>query len=252
MNGEFAAALKAGRPLVGTLLSLPSPELAEIAAGAGFDWLFLDMEHGLLGPWDVQGLVRAAAPCPCLVRIPEAAEMGIRKALDAGAAGIIVPHVEAAETAAAAVRWAKFPPEGGRSVGFSRANLYGRRLHEDLENANGTTSVVAQVEHIDGVREIERIAAVAGLAAIFIGPYDLSASLNKAGRFDDPEVREAIERVRTACHGRGLPVGIYSADAAGARRALEEDYSLVCAGMDAALYSATAAALAASVKAGLR
>ncbi len=252
MNEDFSAALKAGRPLVGTLLSLPSPELAEIAAGAGFDWLFLDMEHGLLGPGDVQALVRAAAPCPCLVRIPEAAEMWVRKALDAGAAGIIVPHVEAAETVEAAVGWARFPPAGGRSIGFSRANLYGRRLHEDLEGANETNAVVAQIEHLDGVREIERIAAVPGLTALFIGPYDLSASMNRPGRLDDPEVREAINLVRKAGHGRGLPVGIYSADASGARRALDEAYSLVCAGMDAALYSATAAALAASVKAGRR
>ncbi len=251
MNGEFSAALKAGRPLVGTLLGLPSSELAEIAAGAGFDWLFLDMEHGLLGPGDVQNLVRAAGACPCLVRIPEPAEMWVRKALDAGAAGIIVPHVDAADTAAAVVRWAKFPPAGGRSVGFSRANLYGRRLHEDLETANQTTSVVAQVEHIDGVREIDRIVAVEGLAAVFVGPYDLSASLGKAGQLDDPEVREAIDRVRTAGLGRGLATGIYSADAAGARRALAEGYALVCAGMDAALYSATASALAAAVRTGL-
>lgn len=244
--------IKEGLPLVGTLLSLPSPELAEVAAGAGFDWLFCDMEHGLIGPEDIPNLVRAAAPCPCLVRIPETAEMWIRKALDAGAAGIIVPHVESPETAEAAVRWAKFPPEGARSVGFSRANLYGRRLHEDLENANDATAVMAQVEHIDGVRQIDAIVAVTGLTGVFVGPYDLSASLNKAGALDDPEVRDAVERVRKACRGRGLPVGIYSADAAGARRALEEGYALVCAGMDAALYSATAAALAASVKTGLR
>ncbi len=242
MSAGFRDRLLAREPLVGTLLSLPSPELAEIASAAGFDWLFLDMEHGALGPGDVLRLVQAARePCACLVRIPETSETGVKKALDTGAAGIIVPHVNAAAEAARAVHWAKYPPEGGRSVGFSRANGYGVRFQENVETANARTVVVAQVEHIDGVRAIGSILDVAGVDAVFIGPYDLSASLGKPGRLQDADVREAVAAVAAACAARKVPVGIFSGDIAASARALGDGYTLVCSGIDIGLYARSAA-----------
>ncbi|MCK7527545.1 MAG: aldolase/citrate lyase family protein [Ignavibacteriales bacterium] len=157
MSADFRRRLLGGDRLIGTLLSLPSPELAEIAADAGFDWLFLDMEHGALEAGDVLRMVQAVRePCACLVRIPENREMWVKKALDTGAAGLIVPHINSADEAARTVHWAKYPPEGGRSVGFSRANRYGARFQENVETANAETVVVAQVEHIDGVRRHRR------------------------------------------------------------------------------------------------
>ena len=186
MSAGFRRRLLGGDRLIGTLLSLPSPELAEIAADAGFDWLFLDMEHGALDAGDVLRMVQAVRePCACLVRIPENREMWVKKALDTGAAGLIIPHINSADEAARTVHWAKYPPEGGRSVGFSRANRYGARFQENVETANAETVVVAQVEHIDGVRAIDGILGVPGVDAVFIGPYDLSASLGKPGRIQD-------------------------------------------------------------------
>jgi 2-dehydro-3-deoxyglucarate aldolase/4-hydroxy-2-oxoheptanedioate aldolase len=241
MSDAFRERLRRGDRLIGTLLSLPSPELAEIAAGAGFDWLFLDMEHGALEARDVLRMVQAASePCAALVRVPENREMWVKKALDTGAAGIIVPHVNGAGDAALAVHWAKYPPEGGRSVGFSRANRYGARFQENVEGANQGTVVVAQVEHIDGVREIGAILDVSGVDAVFIGPYDLSASLGKPGRIQDDDVRDAIRAVARACAGRKMPVGIFSQGTPGAAKALEEGYTLVCAGIDIGLYSIAA------------
>ena len=249
MSAAFRDRLLRGDRLVGTLLSLPSPELAEIASSAGFDWLFLDMEHGALGPGDVLRLVQAArGPCACLVRIPENREMWIKKALDTGAAGIIVPHVNVAADAALAVRWSKYPPEGERSVGFSRANLYGARFQENVETANRETAVVAQVEHIDGVRAIEAILGVPGVDAIFIGPYDLSASMGKPGRIQDPDVRDAIRSVASACAAKKVPVGIFAAGLAASAQALEEGYTLVCSGIDVGLYSESAAAILRGLK----
>ena len=249
MSAPFRDRLLRGERLVGTLLSLPSPELAEIAADAGFDWLFLDMEHGALGATDVLRLVQAVpGPCACLVRIPENKEMWVKKALDTGAAGIIVPHVNDAAEAARAVHWAKYPPEGGRSVGFSRANRYGSRFQENVDTANAETVVVAQVEHIDGVRTIGAILAVPGIDAVFIGPYDLSASLGKPGRLLDPEVRDAIGAVAAACARSGVPVGIFSAGAAGALKALEDGYTLVCAGVDTGLFAEAAAGIIKGLK----
>jgi len=203
MSARFRDRLLRGDRLIGTLLSLPSPELVEIASDAGFDWLFLDMEHGALEARDVLRLVQAARePCAPLVRVPENREMWIKKALDTGAAGIIVPHVNSAEDATRAVHWSKYPPEGGRIVGFSRSNRYGTRFQESVESANVETVVIAQVEHIDGVRVIEAILDVSGVDAVFIGPYDLSASLGKPGRIQDPDVREALQAVAAACAQR--------------------------------------------------
>ncbi|MGZ5495456.1 MAG: HpcH/HpaI aldolase family protein [Candidatus Aminicenantales bacterium] len=249
MSAAFRDRLLRGDRLVGTLLSLPSPELAEIASAAGFDWLFLDMEHGALDPGDLLRLVQAARePCACLVRIPENREMWVKKALDTGASGIIVPHVNDASEAALAVRWSKYPPEGGRSVGFSRANLYGARFEEYVETANKETVVVAQVEHIDGVRAIEAIIDVPGVDAVFIGPYDLSASMGKPGRIQDPDVREAIRSVASACAAKKVPVGIFTAGIPASAEALREGYTLVCSGIDVGLYSESAAAILRGLK----
>jgi 2-dehydro-3-deoxyglucarate aldolase/4-hydroxy-2-oxoheptanedioate aldolase len=250
MSADFRRRLLGGERLIGTLLSLPSPELAEIAADAGFDWLFLDMEHGALDAGDVLRMVQAVRePCACLVRIPENREMWVKKALDTGAAGLIVPHINSADEAARTVHWAKYPPEGGRSVGFSRANRYGARFQENVERANAETVVVAQVEHIDGVRAIDAILGVPGVDAVFIGPYDLSASLGKPGRIEDADVREAIRTVASACAGRKVPVGIFAAALPAAVKAVEEGYTLVCAGIDIGLYARAAAETARGIQA---
>jgi 2-keto-3-deoxy-L-rhamnonate aldolase RhmA len=249
MSAAFRRRLAAGDLLVGTLLTLPAPELAEIAADAGFDWLFLDMEHGALEAGDVLRLVQAVRePCACLVRIPENREMWVKKALDTGADGIIVPHVNGPDEAARAVHWAKYPPEGGRSVGFSRANRYGARFQENVETANAATAVVAQVEHIDGVRAIDAILEVPGVDAVFIGPYDLSASLGKPGRIQDADVRAAIGTVAAACTARRVPVGLFAAALPAAAKAVEEGYTLVCAGLDIGLYGRAAGEIARGLK----
>ena len=249
MNTSFRDRLLRGDRLIGTLLSLPSPELVEIASNAGFDWLFLDMEHGALEARDILGMVRAARqPCAPLVRVPENREMWIKKALDTGAAGIIVPHVNSAEDAAKAVHWGKYPPEGGRSVGFSRSNRYGARFQESVDSANAETVVIAQVEHIDGVRAIEAILDVSGVDAIFVGPYDLSASLGKPGRIQDLDVREAIRAVAAACSRRKVPAGIFTLDVPGAIKAFEEGYSLVCSGIDVGLFSQAVASIVRGLK----
>ena len=249
MDQSFAARLRRGERLLGTLLSLPSPELAEVAAAAGCDWLWLDMEHGLIGPAEAQRIIQAAGErCAPVIRNPELAEMWVKKALDSGAAGIIVPHVDSAEQAALAVRWSKYPPDGGRSVGFTRANMFGERFEGHLARANAQTALVAQVEHIDGVHNIEAIVAVPGVAAILIGPFDLSASLNKTGRLDDPEVRAAIDRVRNVCAVKAMPLGVYAKDVAAAREALDAGYTFVCVGLDAAIYASAVADIIRALK----
>lgn len=243
-TASFAGRMRRREPLVGTLLSLPSPELAEICAGAGFDWLFVDMEHGLFDFTAVQRVIQAAGErCPCLVRIPELTCSAIQKALDTGAAGLIVPHVNSAAEASRAAVWAKYPPAGGRSIGFTRANRYGARFEGHLIRANDETLLVVQVEHIEGVRAIDGILEAAGVDAVFIGPYDLSASLNRPGELAHPEVAAAIDCVRRACDARETPRGIFVRNAAAGRTALEDGFSLLACGLDVALFSHAAATL---------
>src|SRR4051812_17797805 len=136
MTHDFRARLRRGDRLLGTMVTLPSPEVAELMAAAGFDWLFLDAEHGVLEARDLQGLLQGAgAAVPCLVRIPGAAEIPIKKALDVGAAGVIAPQVNSAPLAEQVVRHAKYAPLGTRGVGVGRAQGYGLRLADYLATA---------------------------------------------------------------------------------------------------------------------
>lgn len=238
MTWDFQARLRKREPLIGTLLSLPSPELAEIASEAGFDWLFLDMEHGNLDATVVLRMIQAVKrSCACVVRIPKNETIWTTKALDSGADGLIIPHVNSAGEAAEAVRNSKYPPEGNRSVGFSRASGYGRRFQDEVQKANRRTAIIVQIEHIAGVGHIDAILDVKGVDAAFIGPYDLSASLNMPGRIQDQDVQKAMERVKEACSRRGLPAGIYAGDISSARKAFDDGYSFVCSGIDITLYA---------------
>jgi 2-dehydro-3-deoxyglucarate aldolase len=241
---RFRDRLARREPLLGTLLTLPSPDIAELLAGAGFDWLFIDMEHGLLDFEIVQRMVQAAgSACPCLVRVAYNEPILIGKALDTGAAGIIVPHVGTPEEARAAVRAAKYPPTGARSIGAGRAQGYGRRIQGAIAGDNDSTVVVAQVEHADAVPQMDEIVAVRGVSAVFVGPFDLSASMGKPGEIDAPEVRQAIGAIVAACSARSLPCGLFVGDGDAARRAFSDGHSLVCAATDTLLIGEAAGRL---------
>ena len=232
----FKNRLKKGDLLTGILLSLPSPEIAETCASAGFDWLFLDMEHGLLGFPDVQRMVQAVSGrSACLVRVAVNDPAWIAKALDTGADGLIFPHLNQAAEARAAVKAARYAPQGSRSIGLGRAQGYGARVAQALNEANDKIVLVAQAEHIEAAENISDILSVEGLDAVFVGPFDLSASLGVPGRTDAPLVRGAIARIREACAGRALPSGIFSPDAAAARAAAAEGFTLLCVSTDTLL-----------------
>jgi 2-keto-3-deoxy-L-rhamnonate aldolase RhmA len=247
VQDRFVARLARREPLLGTLLTLPSPELAEVAAAAGLDWLFVDMEHGLIDFAEVQRVVQAAGHvCPCIVRVPNNEPILVAKALDTGAAGIIVPHVNTADEAKAIVRAAYYPPAGERSLGVARAQGYGGRIADAIARDNVRTAVVAQVEHVDGVANIAEIVAVPGVSAVFIGPFDLSASLGKPGEIGAPDVQQAIGEVLSACADRSLPCGIFVVSGDAARGAFAAGHSLVCAMTDTLLFAGAAAGLRAS------
>src|SRR5690349_20250921 len=137
MAHDFRARLRRRDTLVGTLVSLPAAASAEILAGLGFDWLFIDGEHAAIETRELAGILQAVGHrVPCLVRVAEANQVPITRALDLGAHGVIVPQVNSARQAAQAVSWARYAPEGSRGVGLGRAQGYGIALHDYLATAN--------------------------------------------------------------------------------------------------------------------
>jgi 2-keto-3-deoxy-L-rhamnonate aldolase RhmA len=244
----FRQRLKAHELLVGTLISLASPEVTEIMASAGFDWLFLDAEHSPLSTLDLQRLVQGATSTPCIVRVEASAEVPIKKALDIGAAGIIAPMVNSAEQAEQVVRWAKYAPLGTRGVGIGRTHGYGLKFQEYVQQANENVAVIVQAEHIDAVNNIEAITQVAGVDAVLVGPYDLSASLGRLGEVRHPEVVAAIEHVTQVCQAAQMPLGIFGLSAEAVKPYIERGYTLITVGVDTVLMGNAAKQLLQAVR----
>ncbi len=245
---DFRSRLRAGERLIGTIASLASPEATEILATSGYDWLFLESEHAPTSPLELQRMMMAARDVPCVIRLPNHAEIEIKRALDMGAAGIIVPQVNTAEQAAAVVAHAKFPPEGRRGVGVSRANGYGDYVGPHVAHANARSAVVVQAEHIDAVHHIEDIVKVPGVDCVFIGPYDLSASMHKLGQLDDPEVIEAIGHIAAVTKAAGLALGFFATSPELVLPRLAEGFTLVACGVDTLFLRREAQAVSARLK----
>lgn len=229
----FKERMKAGNPLVGTIVSMGLPMVSEMISRCGFDWLWIDMEHAPLSLNEVQGLLQSKAEsCAGFVRVPFNDEVWIKRVLDLGADGIIVPQVKTASEASRAVAAAKYPPAGIRSVGLSRANSFGMNFAGYGDTANQDTLVLLQVEHKEGVSNINEILNVSGIDAIIIGPYDLSGSFGKLGQIQDPEVQDAINTVLSACKKRGVPIGIFTMLPEQGRECVERGFQLVATGVD--------------------
>ena len=246
----FIEQLRAGHLLNGTMLTLPCPEVAEMVSRCGFDWLFLDGEHSPLSILDWQRMIQATGGrCANILRIPENSEAAIKKALDIGADGIIAPKVNSAEAARQIVSWCKYPPAGERGVGLGRAQGYGMDFADYVATANDDLAVIVQAEHIEAINNIEEIAAVEGLDAIFIGPYDLSTSMNRTGEVNHDDVVAAIDRVTSACQANKLGLGYFGVNVDSVLPYIDKGYRLICTGVDAGFITAAASEVAESVNA---
>jgi 2-keto-3-deoxy-L-rhamnonate aldolase RhmA len=230
---NFRQQLLSHKLLLGTLISLASPEISEIMADAGFDWLFIDIEHSPMDLMDAQHILQAArGKMAGIIRVPLNDEVWIKKSLDIGAAGVMVPLIFTAEDAQKAVRFSKYPPQGTRSVGVGRAHHFGAKLQHTIDTANEEIAVILQVEHIVAVENIDEILEVTGIDAILIGPYDLSGSMGLTGKVNDALVRQAIEKVRTACLQKQMPLGIFTASIEQAKEYALQGFNLIAVSTD--------------------
>ncbi len=243
---NLKARLRNGDLLIGVLVTIPSADVADIMSRAGFDYLWLDAEHSPAGFVHIQMMVQAAGGrCPCLVRVPENKEVWIKKALDTGCHGVVVPQIKTAAEARQAVEACLYPPAGQRSVGVTRAHGYGMSFQDYVGTANEELAIVLQVEHVQGVHNVESIVRVPGIDAILVGPFDLSGSFNLLGQITHPQVQGAIGEVRRACQAARIPTGIFTVDAPSARSWIEKGFSLIALDTDASfLWKSAKAALA--------
>jgi len=231
-NKAFTERLRNGDLLIGTLISLPSPEIVEILSHAGYDWLFIDAEHGAFNPQQTQPMLQAAGDTPCIIRVPAGDDVWIKKALDIGAAGIIVPQVHTAEQAEQIINQCKYSPVGNRGVGIGRAHTYGLSFENTIKNANDETAVILQAESQRAIDNIEEIVKVPGLDAILVGPYDLSASLGRIGEVNHPKVQEAINLVADVCKAAEIKLGYFGVNASAVKPAIDHGFTLIAAGVD--------------------
>jgi 2-dehydro-3-deoxyglucarate aldolase/4-hydroxy-2-oxoheptanedioate aldolase len=240
--------LKAGKKTAGAWAQLCSPTSAEILCRAGYDWILIDMEHS---PADLQTLVAqlqamGASGVVPLVRAPWNDLVWIKRILDAGAYGVMIPSVNTRDQALAAVQACKYPPVGLRGIaGSPRAAGFGRDTVAYLKRANDEILVILQIETPQAIENLDDIGKVPGVDALFIGPMDLSTSMGHLGNPAHPEVQAAIATVEAKAKALGMPLGTISAGWEQAKALYDRGYQLVTLLSDVILLSkASADALA--------
>jgi 4-hydroxy-2-oxoheptanedioate aldolase len=239
-TNPIKVALKSGKPSVGTWLSLASPIAARFLARTGFDWLTVDLEHSPVD-WEtaatIFALVADAGRVP-LARVPAGKHDHIKRVLDNGAWGIVVPMVMDREQALMCVRAAKYPPVGNRSLGGAlHAVSFETSPNAYYLKANDEILVVLQCEHIEAVSRIDSIVRVPGIDAIFVGPNDLRASMRTADGHDPS--REAFEgalsRILDSCRGCGVAAGLHCFDVEDVKTRIANGWQFIALGSDLSL-----------------
>jgi 2-dehydro-3-deoxyglucarate aldolase/4-hydroxy-2-oxoheptanedioate aldolase len=239
-HGRLRRRLAAGEATVGTFIGTASAVAGEVCAAAGVDWVLLDLEHGAGGEEQLRALVPAAAAygVPTVVRVESAARIRVGRVLDLGAAGVMLPRLDSADEAAAALRHLRYPPHGDRGVAtYNRACRFG--LDPDaLERSDSELLGVVQIESAAALDEVEKIAALDGADVLFVGPRDLSHDLGLPGQFTAPGYLAALDRVRAAAAAHGKACGLLVNDGAAAAAKIAEGWTFVGIGSDATLLAA--------------
>lgn len=227
-----------GESCVGTWLTLPDPMIANLMARVGFDWLTIELEHS---PTSFESAAQsfaiiAAAGCVPLTRVPWNTAENIKRVLDTGAWGVVVPMVNSREEAEAAVSATRYAPLGQRSIGgLLHATSFDTDASTYYAKANQEILLVLMVEHVLAVENLEAIAAVPGVDVLFIGPNDLHNSMGCAPAFEseDPRFLAAMDKVLEVCKKRGIAPGIHVADMAAAKRRLAQGFRFIAVASEA-------------------
>lgn len=221
---------------IGSWISIAHPDVVEIMATAGFEWLVVDMEHTSTDINTAKTLIATikAKGLQPLVRVGANNELLIKQVMDAGAEGVIVPLIKSGAEAKTALDFIKYPPVGKRGVGLYRAQNYGIGF-EQYKDWNKTQSIfIPQIEHIRAVENIDEILAVDGVDGILVGPYDLSASMGYPGEYEREDVKAALEKVKAACkkHNKSLGFHVIKSDAMAIAEKINEGYTFLAFSID--------------------
>ena len=221
---------------IGSWITIDHPIIPDIFAQASFDFLAVDMEHSSIELRNLLNMLISIKSCgiPSLVRVGENNPNLIKRVMDIGADGVIIPNIMSGKEAKKAVNSVKYPPEGKRGVGLYRAQAYGYRFNEYKDWLREESVVIVQVEHIDAVKNIDEILATEGIDAFMIGPYDLSGSLGKPGALNDKDVEKALEDTLSAARKYKIPAGYHSVSSSPeeAMLRLKQGYSFLVYGVD--------------------
>ena len=221
---------------IGSWIQIGSPVVAEIMTQAGFDWLVVDMEHSAISIGDAQLLIQIIdlSGCVPLVRLSSNDATLIKRVMDAGAHGIIVPNVNSEDDAVSAVKAVRYPPAGIRGVGLWRAQGYGYDFEKYKEWQAAESVVIVQIEHIEGVNNLEAILRTKGVDGFIIGPYDLSASLGIPGEFEHSDFKNAIDKVNCVSRQMNALMGthVVMPDVSEVKKKIEEGYRFIAFSID--------------------
>ena len=239
-NGRFRERLRSRDYTVGIFAGLGSPMAAEVAAAAGVDWVLVDCEHGAASDDVVSATVVATGGygVPTLVRVESAERIRIGRALDAGAAGVMIPRSESAEDVRSAIRHFDYPPLGDRGVAtYNRAARWG--MDPDALSGDRRAAAIIQIETAGAVNDVEEIAGIPGVDLLFVGPLDLSYSLGIPSQFDHPDFVAALDRVVRAGVAAGVPTGILAANVEVARSHRARGFQFIALSSDSVLLATT-------------
>ncbi len=203
--------LKNNKLTIGSWITIGHPAVVEIMSSAGFEWLVVDMEHTSIDLTTAHNLIATiqANDMKALVRVSKNEEVIIKRILDMGADGIVVPMVKSKADAMEAIDYAKYPPVGKRGVGLFRAQKYGLGFDEYKKWVNEELVIIAQIEHYEAVENIEEIITTDGIDGVIIGPYDLSGSMGYPGEYEREDVKNAIAKVLEVCKRNSIPSGFH-------------------------------------------
>jgi len=228
--------LKQKKLTFGSWITIGNPIVAELMANSGFEWLTIDMEHSVITLDVAQDLIRTIelSGCVPLVRVSENNPVMIKRVMDAGAHGVIVPMVNTKEEAEQAVKSVKYPPEGFRGVGLARAQKYGFDFEGYKKWLAKESIVIVQIEHVDAVKNLKEILAVKGVDGYIVGPYDISGSLGIPGEFENPKFKKIIKEVMDIGKTSKKPAGyhVIPPDEKEVKKIMDMGYTFIAVSLD--------------------